>query len=216
MERRLHRGGRGNADVLLVRHAGKQFVVKDFAPRAWLLRSTFGRWSIGREWRAYRALDGIDAVPRLLGLVDPLALAIEYRPGSLLSRSLAGVLPADFLGELRGAVAAMHARGVVHLDLRHRSNILATPEGHPVLIDFASSAEYDVRDGNCRVRPLERGDADDGSQVSGRTLLAMAARRFDDERVAAEAKGVLRRVIRYHLGGKPLNTRRILQDLKQL
>jgi DNA repair protein RecO (recombination protein O) len=63
---------------------------------------------------------------------------------------------------------------------------------------------------------LERGDADDGSQVSGRTLLAMAARRFDDERVASEAKGVLRRVIRYHLGGKPLNTRRILQDLKQL
>ena len=63
---------------------------------------------------------------------------------------------------------------------------------------------------------LEQGDADDGSLVSGRTLLAMAERRFDDERVAAEAKGVLRRVIRYHLGGKPLNTRRILQDLKQL
>ena len=32
----------------------------------------------------------------------------------------------------------------------------------------------------------------------------------------AEAKGLLRRVIRYHLGAKPLNTRRILQDLKQL
>jgi serine/threonine protein kinase len=143
VERLLHRGGWSHADVLLVRHAGKQFVVKDFSRRAWLLRSTFGRWSIGRERRAYRALDGIDAVPRLLGLVDPLALAIEYRPGSLLSRSLAGVLPADFLGELRGAVAAMHARGVVHLDLRHRSNILATPEGHPVLIDFASSLRFD-------------------------------------------------------------------------
>lgn len=63
---------------------------------------------------------------------------------------------------------------------------------------------------------LERGDADDGSQVSGRTLLAMAARRFNDERVAAEAKALLRRVIRYHLGAKPLNTRRILQDLRQL
>jgi len=63
---------------------------------------------------------------------------------------------------------------------------------------------------------FERGDADDGSQVGGRTLLAMAERRFDDERVAAEAKGLLRRVIRYHLGAKPLNTRRILQDLKQL
>ena len=35
-------------------------------------------------------------------------------------------------------------------------------------------------------------------------------------RTKAEAKGGLRRVIRYHRGGKPLNTRRILQDLKQL
>jgi DNA repair protein RecO (recombination protein O) len=63
---------------------------------------------------------------------------------------------------------------------------------------------------------LERGDVDDGTRVTGRTLLAMAARCFDDERVAVEAKGLLRRVIRYHLGAKPLNTRRILQDLKQL
>jgi DNA repair protein RecO (recombination protein O) len=63
---------------------------------------------------------------------------------------------------------------------------------------------------------LERGDVDDGTRVTGRTLLAMAARSFDDERVAVEAKGLLRRVIRYHLGAKPLNTRRILQDLKQL
>jgi hypothetical protein len=33
----------------------------------------------------------------------------------------------------------MHARGVAHLDLRHRSNVLADAEGHPVLLDFASA-----------------------------------------------------------------------------
>ena len=58
--------------------------------------------------------------------------------------------------------------------------------------------------------------AHDIEPVRGRTLLAMATRTFDDERNAAEAKALLRRLIRYHLGGKPLNTRRILQDLKQL
>jgi DNA repair protein RecO (recombination protein O) len=52
--------------------------------------------------------------------------------------------------------------------------------------------------------------------VSGGTLLAMAARDFEHPQVVAESKTLLRQVIRYHLDGKPLNTRRILQDLKQL
>ncbi len=52
--------------------------------------------------------------------------------------------------------------------------------------------------------------------VSGRTLLAMAARDFAHPQVVSESKTLLRQVIRYHLEGKPLNTRRILQDLKQL
>jgi recombinational DNA repair protein (RecF pathway) len=34
--------------------------------------------------------------------------------------------------------------------------------------------------------------------------------------VVAESKTLLRQVIRYHLEGKPLNTRRILQDLRKL
>ena len=57
----------------------------------------------------------------------------------MLGRGLAGRLPAGFVDELRQSVAAMHARGVVHLDLRHRSNVLAGDDGHPVLLDFASA-----------------------------------------------------------------------------
>ncbi len=56
----------------------------------------------------------------------------------------------------------------------------------------------------------------DGGSVSGYTLLAMAARDFDHPQVISESKALLRQVIRYHLDGKPLNTRRILQDLRQL
>jgi DNA repair protein RecO (recombination protein O) len=56
----------------------------------------------------------------------------------------------------------------------------------------------------------------DGGTVSGGTLIAMAARDFEHPQVIAESKTLLRQVIRYHLDGKPLNTRRILQDLKQL
>ncbi len=52
------------------------------------------------------------------------------------------------------------------------------------------------------------------ARFSGGTLIAMAARDFEHPQVVAESKTLLRQVIRYHLDGKPLNTRRILQDLK--
>ena len=85
------------------------------------------------------------ACPVCSGRIDDDAIALEYRPGELLSRSLRGTLPEGFLGELEDAVAAMHRRGVVHLDLRHRSNVLAGVDGHPVLLDFASALRFDPR-----------------------------------------------------------------------
>jgi len=139
----LNRGNWANPDVLLVECSdGRRVVVKDYKPRSALVRWTYGRFITRREARAYRLLEGSPAVPTLLGEVDALALVIEYRPGTRMSRDLAGKLPATFMGELRNAVSSMHARGVIHLDLRHRSNVLADASGHPVLIDFASAVFF--------------------------------------------------------------------------
>jgi len=143
----LHEGGTGNPDVLLVegeRPGAPPLVIKDYAPRSAWVRRLLAPALLRREARAYRRLEGMAAVPRLLGRVDDLALVFEYRPGQLLSRSLRGKLPEAFLGELEAAVGEMHRRGVVHLDLRHRSNILAGDDGHPVLIDFASALRFDA------------------------------------------------------------------------
>lgn len=136
----LKRGNWANPDVVLVKlRCGRQVVIKDFGPRSRLVRTLYGRWVTAREAKAYRTLAGLPAVPSFLGHPDPLALALEYRPGSRMSRSLAGRLPEGFMDELRTAVREMHARGVVHLDLRHRSNVLADSDGHPVLVDFGSA-----------------------------------------------------------------------------
>jgi predicted Ser/Thr protein kinase len=135
----LSRGGWGNPDVFLVECAGGLVVVKDFRPRSWWLRWTWGAWANRREARAYRALEGLASVPRLLGRLDRHAFVLEYRAGTQLSRSLVLTVPREFISELTGAVSQMHARGVVHLDLRHRSNVLAGEDGHPVLLDFASA-----------------------------------------------------------------------------
>jgi hypothetical protein len=135
----LSRGGAGNADVLLVRDGQDLAVVKDFAARGRWVRAWLAPWLVRRELRAYRVLAGHPAVPVLLGRVDRLAFAVEYRPGKIMSASLVEDVSEGFVDELYEAVRLMHERGVAHLDLRHRSNMLAGEDGHPVLVDFASS-----------------------------------------------------------------------------
>lgn len=135
----LEAGSSRDPVVSLVSDGERSFVVKDFAPRGPLVRWILGPFLVWRELRAYRALAGHPDVPRLLGRIDARAFALEYRPGLKMSRRLAGTLPADFLPRLEAAIRQMHARGVAHLDLRHRSNVLADAAGRPVLIDFASA-----------------------------------------------------------------------------
>lgn len=135
----LQQGVGRKPDVLLFELPGGAVVVKDFGARARWLRATLGRWLIARELRAYRALAGHPSVPRLLARIDAYAFAVEHRPGHRLSRQRATELAPDFLAQLDRAVRGLHARGVVHLDLRHRSNVLVDARGAPVLIDFASA-----------------------------------------------------------------------------
>jgi len=136
---RISRGGFANPDVLRLEHAGSVLAVKDFAPRGRLVRATLGRWIARREQRAWRALAGHAAVPAYVGAVDALAFTVAYRAGRPLSRSVARETPPEFFAQLDAAVTEMHARGVVHLDLRHQGNVLVGDDGAPVLIDFGSA-----------------------------------------------------------------------------
>lgn len=135
----LNHGRSRNPDVFLVETGAGVVVVKDFSPRAPWVRSLFGPWINRREIRAYRALEGLSAVPRLFGVLDAQAFVVEYRPGHYVNRGQATQVSPTFLDELKQAIEEMHARGVVHLDLRHRTNILLGRDGHPVLLDFASA-----------------------------------------------------------------------------
>jgi DNA repair protein RecO (recombination protein O) len=89
--------------------------------------------------------------------------------------------------------------------------LIARNPGDPI----DPAARYEISGGRA-ARRLAASEVDKGMSVAGSTLLAMSARDFSDPTVAAESKALLRQVIRYHLDGKPLNTRRILQDLKKL
>lgn len=140
----LSRGGWANPDVFLVASDAGLVVLKDFSGRRFLVRRFLGPWLLAREQQAYQRLAGLAAVPRWLGRLDEAAIVVEYRPGAFLSRSLAGQLPVGFVEQLEGAIDEMHRRGVVHLDLRHRSNVLAGEDGRPVVIDFNSALIFDL------------------------------------------------------------------------
>jgi DNA repair protein RecO (recombination protein O) len=65
--------------------------------------------------------------------------------------------------------------------------------------------------------PIVHGDPDrEAACLRGSSALAMARNDFSSPVVANHSKLVLRHLIRYHLNGQPLNTRRILHDLRQL
>ncbi len=137
--RLLQRGDTWKPDVWLVDSEHGTLVWKDFAARGPWVRALWGPWSTRREVRAYRLLVGHRAVPRLIAGVDALSFAVAYRPGRPLSRRVRRHLRPEFFDDLADCVTAMHECGVVHLDLRHRSNILVDAEGHPILIDFGSA-----------------------------------------------------------------------------
>lgn len=136
--RYLARGRLANADVRLLECGGRLWVVKDFKVCPGWVRHSVGRWFTRRELKALQRLQGIPGIAGNPVRVDAFALAYLYIEGRALTEFPPGQPSADFFLALESAVKAMHARGIAHLDLRNRGNILVDASQHPVLIDFQS------------------------------------------------------------------------------
>ena len=141
---------------LLELDGGGRAVVKDFLPCPWFWRWTWGRLLTGREVRAYGRLEGVPGIPRFLGRLDAWALAVEWVPGRDLGKCPKGSLGPATFERLAATVAEMHRRGVVHLDLRQRRNVLVDDAGVPRVIDFSSGLA--LRPGGWRLRRLSSVD----------------------------------------------------------
>ena len=131
-------------DLRCVTLGGHDYVVKDYAGRSWPVRWS-GAFQLGREVRAYARLAGIEGVPRFFGRIDHDAIIMEYVPGIRLPKfhRRHGGVP-RVAERVRALVDSIHARGVIHGDLRSRDNILVTPAGHLYLIDFSSAHVFDL------------------------------------------------------------------------
>ncbi len=139
----LVRGRFGKPDLNRVSLNGQTFMVKDVRRRNFFFRWTIGAWLIHKEWKIYCLLKGLKGIPQPIERIDRFAFAMEYVSGRAINRNEA--LSASYFSELMQILRDIHSRGVVHLDLRHKGNILINNDGKPVLIDFNSSFSFNQR-----------------------------------------------------------------------
>ena len=134
------RRGWAKADIKQVLVGSEKAILKDFADKSWVVR-WLGRRQLRRETQALARLEGISGIPTLLGEASPCGLLltrIEGDPITRWGRGRQAGIEAMF-ERLARLVDAIHARGVAHLDLRKRDNVLVAGDGSPGIIDFNAS-----------------------------------------------------------------------------
>lgn len=136
-----------------------------------------------REARAAAGLShsGIVQVFDLLEAEGEDWIVMEYVEGSSLSALLKdGPLPEkrvlELAQEIARALAAAHARGLVHRDLK-AENVLVTPDGHAKLLDFGLAKPW-----------LNDGEAGSETALTGMALLG-TPRSMSPEQAAGQAVG---------------------------
>ncbi len=101
------------------------------------LQYRVGRAMLNREFEAYRRLQGVAGVPRCFGLLDDRFLVLEFVKGEGLRHVHFDERQRDaFFAALLDTIKAVHHAGIAHNDLKRKDNILVTPAGEPVLLDF--------------------------------------------------------------------------------
>jgi DNA repair protein RecO (recombination protein O) len=160
-----------------------------------------------------------------LGGLAPLrgdGLLAAFYVNELLVRLLARGDPHETLFDAYvETLAALAEDRLRHDDvLRHFELTLLTETGHAPSLERCAEGTPIAPELWYRPEP-QRGlvrweRAPDEFSIRGSSVLALAAGDLSNSEAAGQSKRLLRQLIRYHLEGRPLNTRRIFQDLKQL
>lgn len=136
---KLLRDGRvANAVVTRVEIGGRFWTVKDFSSRPWWVRTFIAPFLLKRELSILDRLRGVEGVSQESFRIDRTAMAVLFMEGANIGREPVRVTPA-YLEALEELLRAMHARRVVHLDVRGTGNVMIRPDGSPGLIDFQAS-----------------------------------------------------------------------------
>lgn len=137
--RLLKAGAFNKADLLVIDIGDGPLVVKDFSAKSGWYR-LIGRVQLWREERAYRLVGEVEGLPRFAGRIDAHALAVERVEGKNLGPSAErAVIGPPLFPRLVAVIEGLHARGLLHWDLRSRDNVMYTDDGRVFVLDLASA-----------------------------------------------------------------------------
>lgn len=119
------------------------------------------------------------------------------------------------------ALMALAAGGADAPELRRFEKTLLRELGYGLTLDIDVESGLPVVADRKYAYLIERGPVlkvGDGetAAVSGKTLLDMAADNYTDPRTRIESRHLMRQLIAHHLGGKPLQSRRVFIELQEL
>jgi len=96
------------------------------------------RQMLRHEYAVYMQLGEFDGAPECLGLIDGQYLVLEYVKGSTI-RNRRPHNEDEFHDKLFDYIRAMHAKGVAHLDLKRKDNLLVRTDESPCILDFGAA-----------------------------------------------------------------------------
>lgn len=137
----LSKGSPTKPDLFRLDFDGKSnpVVFKTYALKNAFIRATAGWFVTRREYAILKLLEGVEGIERTAFPPSRCGVFLRWVPGTPLYKAGKEFLSDDIYRRLAAVVEQMHHAGVVHLDIAHRGNILVTPDGYPVLIDFQSA-----------------------------------------------------------------------------
>lgn len=125
--------------TLIYRDAEKELVIK--VPHGRGLIRWFHVRMLHHEYAVYKKLENFSAVPKCYGLIDNQYLVLQYIHG-LPIRQGRPQDEAQYFEQMFQAIARMHERGVAHMDLKKKDNLLVVDGNEPCVIDFGTAVIY--------------------------------------------------------------------------
>ena len=179
-------------------------------------------WFGGGEVKTLAKAEWVGGVPLLSGR----CLLLGYYLNELLVKMLAREDAHPVLYDAYGAALMALAQGTADApELRRFEKTLLKELGYGLTLDIDAESGAPILPDNIYSYLVERGPvlkvgagdtAADTATYSGKTLLDMAADDYADPRTRQQSKQLMRQLIAYHLGGKPLQSRRVFMELQNL
>ena len=93
---------------------------------------------IRHEARVYQQLQNLEGTPACYGLIDNQYLALEFINGEPI-RNKRPINNEHYFESLFKLIENMHKKGVAHMDLKKKDNLLVTHHDEPCALDFGAA-----------------------------------------------------------------------------